>query len=83
VVPGQGPFTPAFRVGTHQLFIPYQITGTVSGVPGQAPFTFEEGKKAPVAAEAITCDFEGTFTEGGVTVTVTGTVVVVQRGAPE
>jgi hypothetical protein len=80
--PGQGAFTPAFRVGTHQVFIPYEISGTVTGVPGEDPFTFVDVKNAPVPADAITCTFAGTFTEGDVTVTVTGTVVVVQRGAP-
>jgi hypothetical protein len=40
-------------------------------------------KKAPLPADAITCTFEGTFGEGDFMVTITGTAVVVQRGAPE
>jgi hypothetical protein len=76
------PFTPAFVVGTNQLFIPYRITGVVTAT-GEEPFEFEDVKPAPVPADAITCTFEATFTEGDVTVMITGTAVVVLRGAPE
>jgi hypothetical protein len=79
--PGDAPFAPVFIPGTHQLFVPYQITGTVTGVPG-GPFPIDDIKKAPVPADAITCTFEATFTEDDQTVTLTGTAVVVQRGAP-
>jgi uncharacterized Zn-binding protein involved in type VI secretion len=79
--PGDAPFAPVFIPGTHQLFIPYQITGTITGVPG-GPFPIEDIKKAPLPADAIACTFEGTITEGDVTVTLAGTAVVVQRGAP-
>jgi hypothetical protein len=81
VVPGQAPFTPAFVVGTHQLLIPYRITGTATA-PGQPPFRFEEVKKAPIPPDAVTCTFTGTFIEGDMIVTVTGTVVAVLRGTP-
>lgn len=79
VLPGD--LTPAFAVGTHQVFIPYRITGTIT-VDGQEPIPFDDFKKAPVPADAITCTFEGTVTEDDVTATITGTALVVQRGAP-
>jgi hypothetical protein len=75
-------FTPAFVAATHQVFIPYQISGTIT-VTGEEPFTFNDVKMAPVPADAITCTFEGTFGEGDFMVTITGTAVVVLRGAPE
>jgi hypothetical protein len=78
--PGDAPFAPVFIPGTQQLFVPYQITGTITGVPG-GPFPIEDIKKAPVPADAITCAFDATFTEGDMTVTLTGTAVV-QQGAP-
>jgi hypothetical protein len=78
--PGQGAFTPAFVVGTHQVFIPYRVTGTVT-VNGNVE-TFDDVKPAPVPASAVSCTFEATFTEGGQTATVEGTALVVQRGAP-
>jgi hypothetical protein len=81
--PGQGTFTPAF-VGTHQVFIPYRITA-VATVPDQPDpiFMVDQAKKGPVPAAALTCELEGTFTSpDGTIVTVTGTVVVVLRGAP-
>ncbi len=79
--PTDADFTPAFAVGTHQLFIPYHITGTVT-VDGDVVEEFDDVKQAPVPADAITCTFEATFTEGDMTATVAGTAVVVQRGAP-
>jgi hypothetical protein len=80
--PGGGRFTPAFVVGTGQVLIPYRITA-VATVPGEEPFEFDEAKKGPVPADAMTCGLEGTITEDGFTATITGTVVVVVRGAPE
>jgi hypothetical protein len=74
-------FTPAFVAATHQVFIPYQLSGTITA--GGETSTFNDVKKAPLPADAITCTFEGTFGEGDFTVTITGTAVVVQRGAPE
>jgi uncharacterized Zn-binding protein involved in type VI secretion len=79
--PTDADFTPAFTVGTHQVAIPYRITGTVT-VDGEVVEEFDDVKKAPVPADAITCTFEATFTEGDMTVTVAGTALVVQRGAP-
>jgi hypothetical protein len=73
-------FTPAFNAATHQVFVPYQLSGTITS--GGESFTFQDVKNAPVPAEAITCTFEGTFGEGDFIVTITGTAVVVQRGAP-
>jgi hypothetical protein len=77
--PGNGAFTPAFIEGTRQVAIPYQVTGTVT-VDGQVVDSFNDVKKAPTPANAVTCSFEGTFTEGDMTATVAGTVVVVLRG---
>jgi hypothetical protein len=79
--PGDAPFAPVFIPGTHQLFIPYQLTGTVT-VDGQVVEEIDDAKTAPLPADAIACTFEGTITEGDVTVTLAGTAVVVQRGAP-
>jgi hypothetical protein len=79
--PGDAPFAPVFIPGTHQLFVPYQITGTITGFPG-GPFPIEDIKMAPVPADAMACTFEGTITEGDLTATLAGTAVVVQRGAP-
>ena len=81
VVTLPGDFAPAFPVGTHQVFIPYRLTGTIT-VGDQEPVPFDDFKKAPLPADAITCTFEGTFPEDDVTVTITGTALVVQRGAP-
>jgi len=75
-------FTPAFVAATHQVLIPYQISGTITAT-GQEPFTFEDIKNAPVPADAVTCTFQGTFGEGDFMVMITGTAVVVLRGAPE
>jgi hypothetical protein len=77
--PGNGAFTPAFIAGTQQLFIPYQVTGEVT-VGGEVVETFNDVKKAPTPANAVTCTFTATFTEGGTTATVNGTVVAVLRG---
>ena len=73
-------FSPAFSTATHQVFVPYQISGTITSSEGS--FTFQDVKKAPVPANAMTCSVEGTFGEGDFPVTITGTAVVVQRGAP-
>jgi hypothetical protein len=74
-------FPPAFTAATHAVFVPYQLSGTI--VSSEGTFTFNDVKKAPLPADAITCTFEGTFGEGEFMVTITGTAVVVQRGAPE
>jgi hypothetical protein len=73
VPPGDAPFTPAFTLDGHQVFIPYRVTITISG---QEPFTVE--KNAPIPAGALTCPAVGTMDGQRVTVTVTA----VQRGAP-
>jgi hypothetical protein len=74
-------FPPAFTAATHQVFIPYHLSGTI--VTSEGTFTFDDAKNAPIPADAMTCTFEGTFGEGEFMVTITGTAVVVQRGAPE
>lgn len=79
--PGNGSFTPAFIAGTHELLIPYSITGTFTPAGG-TPVPFSDVKKAPVPANAIKCTFSETFSEGGSSATVTGTVVAVPRGKP-
>jgi hypothetical protein len=81
VVPGGGPFTPAFFVGTHQLLIPYRVMGTAT-VGGVVVERFNFVKKAPIPADAIECDFEGQFVVDGQLMMVAGTVVGVLRGAP-
>jgi hypothetical protein len=79
---GQGSsFSPAFSAATHAVFIPYEVSGTI--VSAEGTFTFDDVKQAPVPSDAMTCTFEGTFGEGEFMVTITGTAVVVQRGAPE
>jgi hypothetical protein len=79
--PGDAAFPPVFVVDANQVLIPYEVHGTVTGFPG-GPFTFDDIKKAPVPADAMTCTFEGTFTEEGFTATLSGTAVAVLRGAP-
>jgi hypothetical protein len=74
-------FPPAFTAATRQVFIPYHLSGTI--VTSEGTFTFDDVKPAPVPSDAITCTFEGTFGEGDFMVTITGTAVVVLRGAPE
>jgi hypothetical protein len=74
--PGQGAFTPAFVVGSRQVFVVYSVSGTVT-VSGDVVEEFDDVKAAPVPAGALTCTFEGNFGEA----TVAGTVVVVERGA--
>jgi hypothetical protein len=74
-------FTPAFAAATNAVFVPYQLSGAI--VSSEGTFTFNDVKAAPVPADAITCTFEGTFGEGEFMVTITGTAVVVQRGAPQ
>jgi hypothetical protein len=74
-------FPPAFTAATHQVFIPYHLSGTI--VTSEGTFTFDDVKPAPVPSDAITCTFEGTFGEGDFMVTITGAAVVVLRGAPE
>jgi hypothetical protein len=77
----QASFTPAFLVGTNQVAIPYNVTGTITGVPG-GPVTFHDVKPAPVPGDAMTCTFRASVTEGDVTATISGTAVVVVRGQP-
>jgi hypothetical protein len=74
-----GRFTPAFSA--NQVFIPYEITGTVT-VDGVLVEEINDVKPAPVPADAITCTFETQFEEEGATVVIAGEVVVVQRGKP-
>jgi len=77
--PSDAAFTPAFIDGTHQLAIPYSITGEVT-VDGVVVETFGDVKNAPTPANAVTCTFTASFTEDGTTATVSGTVVAVLRG---
>jgi hypothetical protein len=79
--PGDASFTPAFATDTHQVFIPYRVTGSVT-VEGQVVEEFDDVKPAPVPADAITCTFTATVTEGGQTATVSGTALVAPRGQP-
>jgi hypothetical protein len=79
VTPGNGAFTPAFIEGTQQLLIPYHVMGDVT-VDGEVVESFDDVKAAPVPADAVTCTFEATFTQGEITATVAGTVIGVLRG---
>ena len=78
--PGNGDFTPVFSATMHGAFIPYAVHGTVTS-GGQVVDQFDYVKAAPVPSSAVTCSFSATFTEEGMTVDVTGTAVVVFRGA--
>jgi hypothetical protein len=70
--PGQHPFTPAFA--SHQVFVPYRLTGTTT-VGGDVT-EFDVIKPATVPSTAITCSFEGTFGA----VVIAGTALVAVRG---
>jgi hypothetical protein len=75
--PGNGAFTPAF--GPNQVFIPYDVQGTVM-VGGEVVEEFHDVKPAPVPASAISCSFEASFEEGGMQIQIAGTALVVPRG---
>jgi len=75
--PGNGAFTPA--IGSNQLFIPYDVQGTVT-VDGAVVDEFHDVKPAPVPPSAIACTFEASFADGDAQVVIVGTAVVVPRG---
>ena len=75
--PGNGAFTPA--IGSNQVFIPYDVQGTVT-VDGAVVDEFHDVKRAPVPASAIACTFEASFEDGGAQVVIAGTALVVPRG---
>jgi hypothetical protein len=75
--PGNGAFTPAF--GPNQVFIPYDVEGTVT-VDGVVVEEFHDVKPAPVPAGAVSCAFETSFEDGGSQVEIAGTALVVPRG---
>jgi len=77
--PGNGAFTPAFIVGTNQVFIPYQVTGTVT-VDDEVVEEFDDVKRAPLPSNAITCTFTATVEEDGAEIEVSGTATGVIRG---
>ena len=78
--PGNGAFTPAF--GLNQVFIPYDVEGTVT-VDGQVVEEFHDVKPASVPASAISCTFAASFEEDdGAQVEIVGTALVVPRGRP-
>src|SRR5919106_4488396 len=56
--PGNGAFTPA--IGSNQVFIPYDVEGTVTA-DGQVVDEFHDVKPAPVPASAISCSFSTSF----------------------
>ena len=70
--PGQHPFTPAFA--SHQVFVPYRLTGTTT--VGSEVSEFDVIKPATVPSTAIICSFEGTFGA----VVIAGTALVAVRG---
>jgi hypothetical protein len=75
--PGNGAFTPA--LGSNQIYIPYDVEGTVT-VDGLLVDEFHDVKAAPVPAGAISCSFEASFEDGGVQIVIAGTALVVPRG---
>lgn len=75
--PGNGAFTPA--IGSNQVFIAYDVQGTVT-VDGTVVDEFHDVKPAPVPASAIACTFEASFEDGDAQVVIAGTAVVVPRG---
>jgi hypothetical protein len=75
--PGNGAFTPA--IGSNQVFIPYDVEGTVT-VGDAVVEEFHDVKPAPVPASAISCTFEASFEDGGVQITIAGTALVAPRG---
>ena len=75
--PGNGAFTPAF--GPNQVFIPYDVEGTVT-IDGVVVDEFHDVKRAPVPAGAVSCAFETSFDDGGSLVEIVGTALVVPRG---
>lgn len=75
--PGNGAFTPA--IGSNQVFIPYDVEGTVT-VDGAVVEEFHDVKPAPVPASAISCTFEASFEDDGAQITIAGTALVVPRG---
>jgi hypothetical protein len=77
--PGNGAFTPAFIVGTTQVFIPHEVAGTVT-VDGEVVEEFDDVKRAPLPSNAITCTFAAAFEEDGAEIEVSGTAVGVIRG---
>lgn len=74
--PGNGAFTPAF--GPNQVFIPYDVQGTVTA-DGVVVDEFHDVKRAPVPAGAVSCAFETSFEDGGSLSVITGTALVVPR----
>jgi hypothetical protein len=75
--PGNGAFTPAF--GPNEVFIPYDIEGTVTA-DGVVVEEFHDVKPAPVPAGAISCSFETSFTDGDAQIEIAGTALVMPRG---
>jgi hypothetical protein len=76
--PGNGAFTPA--IGSNQVFIPYDVAGTVTA-DGQVVDEFHDIKPAPVPASAISCSFSTSFEdEDGALIEISGTALVVPRG---
>ena len=80
--PGNGDFTPGFLVGTHQVFIPYRFVFLATDASGNVLEQGTDEKRAPIPSGAITCTFGGTFTEGDITITFTGSATGVIRGKP-
>jgi hypothetical protein len=74
--PGNGAFTPAF--GANQVFIPYDIEGTVTA-DGIVVETFHDIKPAPVPSDAVSCTFETSFEDDGSVIVISGTALVVPR----
>ena len=70
-------WTPGFVVGTHDVFIPYDVDVTFSF--GTESFHFTQSKPAPIHGTSITCDVSVTPGTAPEDFTVTGTVTGVIR----
>lgn len=78
--PGEGAFTPGFFLGENDLLVPYVVEYTLTSDAGTDSETAVKG--APLPAASITCTFDETFTLGGSTYTLVGSLTGVVRGQP-
>lgn len=78
--PGNGDWTPGFIAGTSKVLVPYVFTFTFSD--GETEETETIAKKGPLPAGSVTCSFDETFVEDGVTYSFVGTATGPLRGKP-
>lgn len=82
VPPNDRPFKPGFTVGTHELFVPFSVSFTITDDEGTVVFTETAAKKKPVPDDAVTCSLTDTFVENGETLTFSLTAVGKFVGKP-